>query len=326
EEVTKLREVVLGLEKSTEDFRRFSNEINTRLSGIEEKVSQNAEKREILELNEKIKLISEEVTKLREVVLGLEKSTEDFRRFSNEINTRLSGIEEKVSQGDKFMLEEYYYLFEEKFRGTRELIKNRMRRYLPYFKGCTRVLDIGCGRGEFLELCKEENIPAIGIDLNEDMIKFCEGKFNVLKINAIDYLKQLEDKSLDGIMISHVLEHLNPEEVLELLLLCYKKMKYSSYLVIEVPNVTSVYTLINFYIDLSHKIPLHPETIKFLLEYLGFRETKIEFFEEINEDVKLTRINEETFPDEFVKIFNQNVEKINRIIFGPQNCAVIAKK
>nr|3DLI_A Chain A, methyltransferase [Archaeoglobus fulgidus]3DLI_B Chain B, methyltransferase [Archaeoglobus fulgidus]3DLI_C Chain C, methyltransferase [Archaeoglobus fulgidus] len=221
---------------------------------------------------------------------------------------------------------DYYFLFEEKFRGSRELVKARLRRYIPYFKGCRRVLDIGCGRGEFLELCKEEGIESIGVDINEDMIKFCEGKFNVVKSDAIEYLKSLPDKYLDGVMISHFVEHLDPERLFELLSLCYSKMKYSSYIVIESPNPTSLYSLINFYIDPTHKKPVHPETLKFILEYLGFRDVKIEFFEECEELTKLAKIDSNTVSEEVIRVINENIEKLNRILFGPQDYAIIAKK
>lgn len=332
--------VVRILNRVTEDLRSLVSRTNA----VEEKLNEAREdlkklKTKAEELSRRAETTEEELNLIKIFKTDLNKTMDIFRTElgkmtsdlnvlscrTNAIEERLNNIEEKISRPD-IHTSDYYFLFEEKFRGSREVVKDRLRRYIPYFKGCKRVLDIGCGMGEFLELCKEEGIGAVGIDINEDMIKFCEGKFDVVKSDAIEYLKSLPDKYLDGVMISHLAEHLDPEQLFELLSLCYRKMKYSSYIVIECSNPTSLYSLINFYVDPAHKKPVHPETLKFILEYLGFREVKIEFFEEVEETNKLAKIDSSAVPEEVLKVLNENIEKLNRLLFAPQDYAVVAKK
>jgi O-antigen chain-terminating methyltransferase len=127
-----------------------------------------------------------------------------------------------------------FFVFEEKFRGTREDIKGRQLKFLEYSQGCKNVLDIGCGRGEFLEILKENGITAKGIDINEDMVIYCQSKgLNVERTDAVDYLEGLEDKSLDSIFLDQVVEHLAPEYLMKMLDLCYSKLKFGFYMVIE---------------------------------------------------------------------------------------------
>lgn len=124
-----------------------------------------------------------------------------------------------------------YFLFEEQFRGSPPEIKQRQKVFLPYFEKCSRVLDIGCGRGEFLEILKENNIGGIGVDLDTDMVAYCTSHtLDVEQGDAISYLEKCKDKSLDGIFIDQVVEHLEPEYLVRLLTLCYQKLKCGYYL------------------------------------------------------------------------------------------------
>ncbi|CAG0995542.1 MAG: class I SAM-dependent methyltransferase [Candidatus Methanoperedens sp.] len=225
-----------------------------------------------------------------------------------------------------------YFLFEEKFRGSFEDIKNRQLVFLDYFKNCQNVLDIGCGRGEFLSLLKGNNIGAKGIDINEDMVIYCiKNSLDVQKADALFYLKSLEDKSLDGVFSSQVIEHLQPVELINLIKLCYDKMKYGTYLIAETVNPLCVSVLTaSFYIDLSHVRPVHPETIKFLMESIGFREIEFKFLSPFPDYAKLERltITENMSIDErtSLEILNQNIDKLNSLLYGYQDYAVIGKK
>jgi O-antigen chain-terminating methyltransferase len=224
-----------------------------------------------------------------------------------------------------------FFVFEEKFRGTREDIKERQLKFLEYSKGCNNVLDIGCGRGEFLEILKENGINAKGIDVNEDMVGYCQSKgVNVEKADAIEYLEKIEDKNLDSIFLDQVVEHLEPEYLIKMLNLCYRKLKYGYYIVIETVNPQSFVSFVNFYIDQTHKKPVHPATLKFLLESVGFREIETKFLSPLEDEARLRKINSEGEIDDrersFIEIFNQNVDMINDIIYGMQDYAVIGKK
>ena len=224
-----------------------------------------------------------------------------------------------------------YFLFEERFRGSRKDIKQRQVEFLHYFVNCSRVLDIGCGRGEFLEILKDHNIGGIGVDLDPDMVGYCRSQqFDVVQSDAITFLEKLEDKSLDGIFIDQVVEHLEPEYLIRLLVLCYQKLKFGYYLVVETVNPLSFASFVNFYIDLTHKRPVHPETLQFLVHATGFRECKKKFFSPVSEENRLKKISNVSSLDETaqknIEVYNNNIEILNTVLFGAQDYAVIGKK
>jgi SAM-dependent methyltransferase len=224
-----------------------------------------------------------------------------------------------------------YFLFEERFRGSREVIKERQLVFLPYFDNCCRVLDIGCGRGEFLEILRDHSIGGIGVDTDADMVSYCQSRqLDVQQDDAIAYLEKLEDKCLDGIFIDQVVEHLEPEYLIRLLALCYKKLKFGYYLVVETVNPLTFVSFVNFYVDISHKRPIHPETLHFLLNIAAFRECEKKFFSQVSDEYRLKKIADISKLDESerknVDVYNHNIDMLNSILFGAQDYAVIGKK
>jgi O-antigen chain-terminating methyltransferase len=224
-----------------------------------------------------------------------------------------------------------YFEFEERFRGSCEDIKGRQTRFLKYFENCSNVLDIGCGRGEFLELLKERGIGGKGVDLDDDMIEQCKLKGLSVELNdALSYLEKLPDGALDGIFIDQVVEHLKPSYLTRLLRLCYQKLTPGHYILIETVNPLSLFSFANFYIDLTHIKPVHPETLKFLLESTGFTALETYFISPVSEEARLQKLpifkgagSKEKLMTE---IYNQNIDILNNRLFGPQDYAVIGKK
>lgn len=224
-----------------------------------------------------------------------------------------------------------YFLFEERFRGSREDIKQRQLAFLPYFENSSRVLDIGCGRGEFLELLRDHNRGGIGVDLDEDMISYCRTRqFEVIQSDAITYLETLEDESLDGIFIDQVVEHLEPDYLISMLALCYRKLKSGYYIVAETVNPLSFSSFVNFYIDPTHKRPVHPLTLQFLVESAGFRDNEIQYFSAIPDEMKLQKI---PVPEKIsetgqisLRVYNSNIELLNTVMWGPRDYAIIGRK
>ena len=224
-----------------------------------------------------------------------------------------------------------YFLFEERFRGSRKDIKQRQLSFLPYFEKCSHVLDIGCGRGEFLEILREHNIGAKGVDLDTDMINYCISRqFDVEQGDAITYLEKLDDNSLDGIFIDQVVEHLEPAYLARMLALCYLKLKYGYYLIVETVNPLSFVSFVNFYIDMTHKRPVHPETLQYLLSASGFRLCERKFLSPVPDEQRLKKLTESSEVSESlrknIELCNCNVDLLNSILFGAQDYAVIGKK
>ncbi|HMB44654.1 MAG TPA: methyltransferase domain-containing protein [Candidatus Methanoperedens sp.] len=225
-----------------------------------------------------------------------------------------------------------YFLFEEKYRGSTEDIKKRQTIFLDYFKNGQNVLDIGCGRGEFLSLLKENGIGAKGVDINEDMVLYCKKNgLDVEKVEALSFLRSIADKSLDGIFSGQVIEHLQPEDLINLVKICHDKLKYGTYFIAETinPLCLSVFAK-SFYMDMSHVKPVHPATIKFLLESVGFREVEFRFFSPHTEDSKLGKVmitdNMNGEEKARIEVMNRNIDMLNELLFGYQDYAVVGKK
>lgn len=224
-----------------------------------------------------------------------------------------------------------YFVFEERFRGSCEDVKRKQQVFVKFFDRCNNVLDIGCGRGEFLDLLKEHSIGGRGIDLNEDMVNYCRSRgLDAEKADAITYLESLDDKSLDGIFIDQVAEHLEPEYLIRMLKLCSDKLMYGHHIIVETVNPLSLFSLANFYIDLSHKNPLHPDTMRFLLQFAGFREIHTEFLAPVPEDGRLKKIDprgiEVREEGGWIDVYNRNIDMLNDVIFGAQDYFVVGKK
>ncbi|MBF0551600.1 MAG: methyltransferase domain-containing protein [Deltaproteobacteria bacterium] len=181
------------------------------------------------------------------------------------------------------ILDALYVDFEDKFRGLRDDIKNRQRFYLPYVLDINAgtldlpILDIGCGRGEWLELCQEEDMLAKGVDINRIMIKTCqELGLDVECIDALEYLRQQEAASFGVITGFHIVEHLPSHDLVTLLDESFRVLKPGGMIIFETPNPENVLVgSCTFYSDISHNKPIPPETLKFLVESRGFVDSLI---------------------------------------------------
>jgi SAM-dependent methyltransferase len=196
-----------------------------------------------------------------------------------------------------------YFAFEERFRGSRTEIKNRQFKYFQFFEHCTNVLDIGCGRGEFLELLKDHEIPGVGIDINKDMVNYCNSKgFTAVRGDAIIYLCSLDDNYLDGIFSDQVIEHLTPDYLIRLVNLAYKKLKTDTHIVLGTMNILNPRGLANFFVDPTHVSPIHPEYIKYCLETTGFRNIQILFRTYDERENESSKVNLELVAADYVII------------------------
>jgi cyclopropane fatty-acyl-phospholipid synthase-like methyltransferase len=222
-------------------------------------------------------------------------------------------------------LEDWRYTgFENRFRGSEEAVKAQLEEYLPFFKKGKKVLDLGCGRGEFLDLLKSKWIDAEGIDINEQMVSICQDKG--LTCRRGDILEQLvayENDSLGGIFSSQVIEHLSPPYFKRLLELAYVKLELSAPVVLDTINPTSVFALVQIYhLDISHKQPIHPQALKYLLESSGFEDVQIQYSAPLEEEML------KTLPgaDEQAALINQNIDSLNKLLYAPPNYAAIGHK
>ncbi|HET8550181.1 MAG TPA: class I SAM-dependent methyltransferase, partial [Bryobacteraceae bacterium] len=165
-----------------------------------------------------------------------------------------------------------YAHFAERFRGTEDDIRERQRMYVPLFAGRANVLDIGCGRGEFLDVMREAGAGAHGIDLDEQAVAYCKAKGHTVECaDLFEYLRAQADASLDGIFCAQVIEHLPPERLPEMLRLCGSKLARDGVIALETPNPECLAIFAtHFYIDPTHTRPVPPSLAAFYLEEFGF--------------------------------------------------------
>jgi O-antigen chain-terminating methyltransferase len=222
-------------------------------------------------------------------------------------------------------LEDWRYAgFENRYRGSEEEVKKQQSQFLPFFKQADRILDLGCGRGEFLELLQENGIDAEGIDSNEQMIEVCRDKgLTCHKGDILETLIKYEDNSLGGIFSSQVIEHLPPPYLKRTIELAYFKLAPGSYLVLETLNPASVFALVQIYfLDLTHQKPIHPQTLRFLMETSGFEDVDIHYSAPLEED----RLQTLPGADETASILNRNIDNLNKLLYAAPNFAAVGKK
>lgn len=222
-------------------------------------------------------------------------------------------------------LEDWRYTgFENRFRGSEDAVKIQLEEYLPFFKKGKKVVDLGCGRGEFLDLLKSKWIDAEGIDINEQMVSICKDKgLSCRKGDILEQLIEYANGSLGGIFSSQVIEHLPPPYLKRLLELAFEKLEPSAPVVLETINPTSVFALVQIYhLDISHKQPIHPQALKYMLESSGFEDVQIQYSAPLEEEML------KTLPgaDEHTALLNQNIDSLNKLLYAPPNYAAIGYK
>lgn len=251
---------------------------------------------------------------------SMQNNVQDIKRTFENIASRLN---EKQETEDVYAFIDYLD-FENNFRGSIGLIKERQKKYIPYFAGCKNVLDIGCGRGEFLELLREEGIEAQGVDIYQPYVELCTEKgLKVANMDGMQFLNQQEE--IDGIFMSQVVEHMSTQELCELISLSYRKLEKGKYLIIETPNPCSLSTFTNaFYIDPSHNKPVHPMTLQYILKKAGFEIINILFTEDSKYPLVIPQLSLEN--ESNAEEFNFAMQKVSALLFGSQDYAIIVKK
>jgi len=181
------------------------------------------------------------------------------------------------------MSNDFYRAFEERFRGPRELIKTRLQVYLPFvlplrdFWSTARAVDLGCGRGEWLELLTENGFDAQGVDLDDAMLSSArELGLKVHTGEALAFLRGLPDVSQAVVSGFHIVEHIPFESVQGLVSEALRVLKPGGLLILETPNPENLVVGTSaFYLDPTHQRPIPPQLLGFLPEYAGFKRCKI---------------------------------------------------
>lgn len=198
-----------------------------------------------------------------------------------------------------FNFDEFYEFFESKYRGSRESIKDRLRFYRPllesyiFQKPGSILVDIGCGRGEFLEVCREVGFNVIGVDTSERFVNISKSfGFEVYNEDALSFLNSKRENSFNVISAIHLVEHLEFGDLVKFISVCYDKLKSDGFVIFEFPYIHSYKVISHFFwLDPTHKRPLDPYLLIALMEYIGFKDCYMFFLgqgrEEFNQISKI---------------------------------------
>ena len=218
---------------------------------------------------------------------------------------------------DEHLLDSFYFSLEEALRGTPEQIKEEAKVYLPLLEKAritADIIDIGCGRGEWLEVLRESGFRARGIDQNRIAVEHCRGlSLDVVASEARAYLRSLSDESVSAITAFHFAEHLPFEALVTFLDQAGRTLKPGGLLILETPNPENLLVgSCNFYLDPTHKNPIPIQTMTLLLESRGFC---------CQEVLKLHPV-----PSVQIEVKDQLTSHMNHYLYGPMNYAVVARK
>lgn len=293
----------------------------------------------LVELTEKLSRISELHRKFYMSLVPLidSKDREWFAKAMEELYSReekfqeyvdaLSGLvnaARRITLGEAETMESlkssFYFWFERRFRAGG--LKEELKVYLPYLRDAQPVLDFGCGRGEMLELLKEEGIEASGVDINAEFVEECESKgLKCIHGDGIEYLSSLEDECLGSIFSAQVLEHFPIGDVEKIIAISWKKVRKGGVFIAETVNVASPAAFHGaFLLDPTHISPLHHQTLSFILESSGWKVEKI-IWKNLPEQLM-------EFPahNEREAAIRENLRRINGFLFSHQDYAVVARK
>jgi SAM-dependent methyltransferase len=219
-----------------------------------------------------------------------------------------------------------YVGFEDQFRGSEETTRDKQASYLPVFEGASDVLDIGCGRGEFMALLKEHGISTRGVDLNSSMVDVCrDNGLDAVQGDALAYLRRLPEGSLGGLFAAQVVEHLEPAYLAQFIDEAFARLRPGAPIVLETINPACWLAFFDSYLrDITHVQPVHPDTLSFLLTAAGFQQVEVRYQAPYPERHKLRRVD--GLPELAAAALNANVDQLNGLMFGYFDYAVIARR
>jgi len=222
-----------------------------------------------------------------------------------------------------------YVGFEDRFRGPQQEIRRRVEDYLPILSSASDVVDIGCGRGELLDLLKQAGVRARGLDANVAMVEVCRSRGLTAEAgDALQFLEAQPDGSIGGLTAIQVVEHFEPAYLARLLETAHHKMRAGAPLVLETINPACWMAFFETYIrDLTHQRPLHPETLRYLVQASGFHDVDVQFRQPVGEGDRLERVATAS-PDlaGLAHAINAHADKLNARLFSSMDYAIIARR
>jgi O-antigen chain-terminating methyltransferase len=213
--------------------------------------------------------------------------------------------------------------FEDAFRGSREEMLERYRDLAERLAGSSPVLDIGCGRGEFLELLASSGVDARGVDIDGELVKATANRgLHVEEEEALRHLRSLGDQSLGGMSLIQVIEHFSAQEIVDFVALAADKVRPGGWVFVETVNPQSLYVFAHaLFLDPTHVRPIHPAYLAFLFREAGFTKVDIEWRSPPPAEDVLQPAPEDA-PG--AAVHNANIRRLNTLLFAPQDYLIAA--
>ncbi len=230
-------------------------------------------------------------------------------------------VAEVLSEHQEDYLDAYYVAFEEECRGSTAEIQEQQKVYLPVLEAAGTIssaaplLDVGCGRGEWLQLLKAEGLDCMGVDSNRVMVERCTDlDLSVVKQDALSFLKAQADASLGAVSGFHIIEHLPFPVLFQLFSEALRALVPGGVIVFETPNPENLLVATHtFYHDPTHRNPITPTGIEFLARFTGFSGTEIMRLHPYPNEARVMGVGPLT-------------ERVNGHLCGPQDFALVARK
>ena len=274
--------------------------------------------RTINNLNKQLNKKNDEIKKL------LAEKDQRIKKLLAEKDQRIKKLEEIEKENDFDM---DYLAFENKYRGSEENIQKLQEKFVRLYAGKDNILDIGCGRGEFIKtLLNAGKQYVFGMDINPQMVEKCKKDgLSVELRDGVSYLYDNDNLNLGGIFSSQVIEHLKPSQIVKLIKGAYKNLQEGSPLILETINPMALVTQTMAYtLDLTHRQYVHPFTIEMLLKEHGFK--KVEFIYSSPVDIEAPVLKDNDMDPKELEKYNEKIRRMHEMLFGYQDYAVIAWK
>jgi O-antigen chain-terminating methyltransferase len=260
-----------------------------------------------------------------------------YRREARDLSGHLQAAlaradEEPVSGLRRGLAEESYLRFEARYRGTPEEIAARLEGYLPLLEDRAVVLDLGCGRGEALEVLRDAGHDVRGVDSSAEMVRICrERGLDVVEGDLLEALAAEPAESLDAVVSFHVIEHLAATDVDRLVHLAWRALRRGGVLLFETPSPLSL--LVGgsrFWVDPTHVRPVHPASLRHAFESAGFCDVERLDRNPFPEEERLPELDLEAFTSEELRTLADRVnrlrDRLDDLLFGFQDYALIGMK
>jgi len=309
--------------------RAMSRALGRQLQGVLEQVEEvsSALKTVVTELASALRLpnthfhpdLVGQVDALQERMAALERGPLDSPAALADLGRRVEALE-AAEAARRFRPWFSNDAFESQFRGSADDLKSRYADLAARFDGCSPVLDVGCGRGEFMELLAERGLEVRGVELDRALVEAAVARgLAVSHGDGLEALGEAADGSLGGIALIQVAEHLSQQQLVNLVLLAFDKLRPGGRIVLETVNPQSLYVFARaFYLDPTHDRPVHPAYLTFLFRQAGFAGVEI--------DWRSPPPGEEILQLTGEARHDANVERLNRLLFAPQDYALIATR